>query len=322
MQLATQPNKEPAPVQTAKRAMLASVTRGRIVKPYRIVVYGPEGVGKSTFAAAAPNPVFLGAEDGTSELDVTRLPQPRDWSDANAAVDELRHEPHNFGTLAVDTLDWMEPLCWQEVCDEAKKPNIEALGYGKGYLAALDKWREFLGKLTDLRDARSMYIVLLAHSQIRTFRNPEDEDFDRFEMKLHGKSAGLIREWCDALLFANYETLAYKSGDRVRGVSSGARFIHTERRPAFDAKNRQGLPSQLPLSWDDFIAAAKIGAPLSVEALNEQLAELMQKVDGGTREKAVGWLAKAGDDAQKLAQIADRLRAKVDTNSNTNTENK
>jgi hypothetical protein len=297
---------------------ISAVRRGRIVKPYRLIVYGPEGVGKSTFAANAPNAVFLGSEDGTSELDVARLPEPRNWEDAIDAVEELRTASHDYGALAVDTLDWLEPLCWDKVCRDGKKKEIEDFGYGRGYLSALDSWRVFLHRLSELRDTRNMHIILLAHSQIRTFRNPEGEDFDRYEMKLHAKTAGLIREWCDAMLFANYETLAYESKGRVRGVGTGARFVHTERHPAFDAKNRQGLPERMPLSWEDFLAAAKAGTPSAEAALRKEIEALLTQVDEDTRAKATPLLASS--DARRLAQIADRLRAKVDTNNANNQE--
>jgi hypothetical protein len=297
---------------------LGAVRRGRIEKPYRVVLYGPEGVGKSTFAAGAPNTIFLGAEDGTSELDVARLPQPQNWEDAIDAVEMLRAERHDYGALALDTMDWLEPLCWDKVCRDGKKKDIESFGYGRGYLAALDLWREFLHRLTELRDAKGMYMVLLAHSQIRTFRNPEGEDFDRYEMKMHAKTAGLIREWCDAMLFANYETLAYEKDGRVRGIGTGARFVHTERHPAYDAKNRQGLPERLPLSWDDFIVAAKEGAPVAEAKIRAEIAALLEQVDADTREKALPLLD--GSDARRLAQIADRLRAKVDTGNTSNKE--
>jgi hypothetical protein len=318
MQLAKQPSEKTAdkPAAAPKRMSLGAVRRGRIEKPYRIVVFGPEGVGKSTFAAGAPNTIFLGAEDGTSELDVARLPQPTNWEDALDAVELLRNDKHDFGALAIDTLDWLEPLCWEKVCRDGKKKDIEDFGYGRGYTAALDHWREFLHRLTGLRDERNMYIVLLAHSMVRTFRNPQGEDFDRYEMKMHAKTAGLVREWCDALLFANYETLAYESKGRTRGVSDGARFIHTEHNAAFDAKNRQALPARLPLSWDEFVGAAKAGAPIAEDRVRKEIADLLPHVPRDIAEKAVA--AIEGADVRKLAVIADRLRARAADNATDN----
>jgi hypothetical protein len=127
--------------------------------------------------------------------------------------------------------------------------NIEDVGFGKGYNAALDRWRDMLSRLDTLRDRRGMNVILLAHSWIKTFRNPEGDDFDRYELKLHAKTSGLIKEWSDAVLFAAYETLtATDKSKRTRGISTGARIVHTERRAAFDAKNRFELPAELPAS--------------------------------------------------------------------------
>jgi hypothetical protein len=122
------------------------------------------------------------------------------------------------------------------------------------------------------------------------------------------------------MLFANYETLAYESKGRVRGVGSGARFIHTERHAAFDAKNRQGLPERLPLSWDEFLTAAKAGAPVAEDKARKEIAELLLLVPSEIAAKAV--TAMEGADTRKLAVIADRLRARAANETDNAQENK
>jgi hypothetical protein len=292
---------------------LGAVTKGRVERPRRIVLVGTEGIGKSTFAGQSPTPIFLGAEDGTSELDVTRLPEPRTWDDALDAIHLLTVEEHDYKTFVVDTLDWLEPLCWAHVCALGKKSSIEEFGYGKGYVEALDKWRIFLSRLDALRSKRSMGVILIAHSWIKPFKNPEGEDFDRYEMKLHAKASGLIKEWADAVLFAHYETFAAASKEkRAKGVSTGARLIHTTRTAAWDAKNRYGLPDSLPLSWDDFDAAVRAGVPADPAAMRAEIEELLARVDEDTRDKARAWLDK-NTRATDLAQMANRLRAKTET---------
>lgn len=247
--------------QRKPRMTLASVQRGKLKQPMRLVMYGPPGIGKSTFAAHAPAPIFLGAEKGTANLDVARFPQPERWQDAHEALRTLWNEEHGFKTLVVDTLDWLEPLIHDEVCaeDKDKPASIDDIGYGKGFNVALSKWRLFLGRLEKLCDARGMNIILLAHCHVKTFKAPDVEHYDRYEMKLHAKASGLIQEWADEVLFANYETLIDKDArtKAVRGMSDGTRLLHTVRHACWDAKNRHDLPAELKLSWDDYARAVR-----------------------------------------------------------------
>jgi hypothetical protein len=291
---------------------LEAVQTGRLQRPKRVLLYGCEGIGKSTFAASAPRPIFIGAEDGTAQLDVARFPEPKTWSEAGEAIATLGTAAHDYRTVVLDTLDWIEPLCWAHVCEAAKKPDIEAFGYGKGYVAALDQWRLLLASLDRLRAARGMHIVLLAHSHIRTFRNPEGDDFDRYELKLNTKAAGLCKEWCDALLYAAYETLTHTEDNRTRGVSTGARLIHTERRAAFDAKNRYDLPEKLPLSWADFEAAMTEG-PAPAASLLTDIETARKRLTNGDEKRVPGLVKKAGKDPAKLAKLLDWLNAKIQT---------
>lgn len=291
---------------------LKHIISGKLERPPRIILFGLDGLGKSTFAAGAPSPVFIGTEDGTAQLDVQRMPDINQWEDVIASVEELTTEAHEFRTLVIDTLDWLEPMCFNKVCRDAKKPDIESFSYGRGYTAALDEWRVLLPLLDKLRNTKSMQIILLAHAQVRTFRNPAGDDFDRYEMKMHAKSAGLFREWADIVLFANYEIYTHKdSKDRIRGVGDGSRIIHTEYRPAWDAKNRHGLPATLPLAWSELEQAIKRGEPVSLTQINAEITALIEQADATLQEQARGHVVRCGDDAQKLAKLADWLRAKL-----------
>lgn len=313
-----QPTTQPQPLKPSSppkpsRMTLGALVKGKIKAPMSIVLYGVEGIGKSTFGAGAPDPIFLGAEDGTKQLDVTRFPSPESWSDVQEAVRVLTQEQHSYRTLVLDTLDWAEPLLWAHICKRDQQPNIEAYGYGKGYQAALDEWRPFLASLERLIKAKGMNVVLLAHSWIKPFKNPEGDDFDRYEMKLHAKAAGLIKEWSDAVLFTNFETFAQKDSKtkRVRGVDSGVRLIYTKRRAAYDAKNRYGLPEVLPLSWAEFETAVERGQPNDPAALKAEI-ERKAKILGGEQErKTLASLENIGDDATKLEQLNNWAAAKV-----------
>jgi hypothetical protein len=300
---------------------LAKVVSGRIVKPMRLLVYGLEGVGKSTFAAAAPSPIFLGAEDGTSELDVRRFPQPTSFGDVLEAVAELTVTEHEYRTLVIDTLDWVEPLCWAHVCALASRPgkpplrSIEDFGYGKGYTEAGGAWRQLTAALEHLRAERRMHVVLLAHSWIKNFKNPSGDDFDRYEMKLHKSAAGLWREWCDAVLFAAHDVTTYESDNkRVKGISRGARILRTTHDAAWDAKNRYDLPASLPLDWEAFAEAAVAHRPDDPERLRAQIERLLAEVsDPKLIERVRNAAANATDNAGELARIANKLAAKIAT---------
>lgn len=298
------------------KMMLSSVVRGRIERPVRALIYGQPGVGKSTFAAHAPSPIFLGAEDGTSQLDVARFPEPKSWKDAHDAIGELRGGAHDFRTLAIDSLDWLEPLCWRHVCEtrvdkrEKKQDSIEGFGYGQGYVLAVDEWRQLCAHLDMLRVERTMNIVLIAHSHVKAFRNPDGDDFDRYEMKLNKLAVALIREWVDCVLFAQHEMLVRTANDRAKGVSSGARIMHTETRAAWDAKNRYDLPPTMPLSWTGFAAAiAAHSLPPNPAALTERIESLLTGVSDEIATRVREAMKKAEGKAPELARIAGYLAA-------------
>lgn len=315
--------KPPAAAATApaaSRMTLAQVKKGRITRPHRIVLYGPEGIGKSTFGANAPSPIFLPVEDGTGHLDVARFPKAETWKDIRDAVRTLLNESHSYETLVIDTLDAAEALLWRYMVerdkfadDKGRTPlkDIEGYGFGKGYTKALEDWRGLLKDLETLGTTRGMHVILLAHAQVKSFKNPAGEDYDRYELKLHSKASGLVKEWSDSVLFANYETFAKKDErtKRVRGFDSGARLIFTERRAAYDAKHRGNLPESLPLSWADFAAeSSKEVDPVAFAAeIVRKAAELGEdtaKVVAATVEKAKG-------NTQQLILINNRVNTRI-----------
>ena len=297
------------------RMTLAAVTRGVSPQPLRVVIYGPGGVGKSTFGAQAPKPIFLGAEDGSALLDVARFPQPETWGDALDAIRTLATEAHDFGTLVIDSADWMEPLCWAHVCQSARKPDIEAFGFGKGYVAALEEWRKLLAAIEGLRRAKRMHIVVIAHSIVATYKNPEGDDYDRFALKLHKGAAGILTEWCDELCYGSFRTHSSKvdpKGTRGRGYGS-ERVLYTERRAAFDAKSRHGLPPEMPLSWDEFFADTQRGAGELMAKLHAEANEALSRLDALAPEiaqKARAHVDAAGDPA-RLSMLLNTIFTRI-----------
>ena len=176
------------------------------------MIYGPEGIGKSTLAAQFPAPVFLDTEGGTHHLDVARFPAPKTWDDVTKTIAALTSEPHEFKTLVVDTADWLEKLLIEEVCRRANKTSIEEFGYGKGYVVLAEEVTKFLASLNALL-ARGMHVLLLAHCRIAKFEQPDAAGaYDRYELKLSKQVGPLVKEWCDMLLFANY----FNQGRRER----------------------------------------------------------------------------------------------------------
>lgn len=312
-----------SPQQTLKlppapsKMRLDALVRGRIEEPRRVLLYGPEGIGKTTFGASAPAPIFLCAESGTAQLDVVRFPTPENWTDVLEAVRTLTNDSHDFKTLVIDTLDWVEPLLWGHMVKRdttAKDPltNIEDYGYGKGFNRAVDDWRILLARLEQLRAAKGMNIIFLAHSWIKPFKNPEGPDYDRYELKVHNKAAGVLKEWCDAVLFANYETHAHEDKKkRVRGVDTGSRLIFTVRTGAYDAKNRYSLPATLPLSWADFDGAVRSGQVAPPAVLREEIERKAKELGGDIEKKTADLLKQVGNDTQKLSLLNNRLNAKL-----------
>lgn len=296
------------------RMTLQSVAKGKKRGPFRILIHGVDGVGKSTFGADAPNPIFLGSEDGSDHLDVARFPMPQSWDDILDAIRTLASEPSTYKTLVMDSLDWTEPLLWKAICARAQVSSIEEVGggYGKGYTAAFEEWRVLIAALERLQRERGMSVILIAHSFIKSFKNPEGDDFDRYILKLNEKAAGLVREWCSGVYFANYETFAVKDkAKRVRGVSTGARLLYTQRTAAYDAKDRYALPESLPLSWSEFAASVERGQSADPVILKEEI-ERKAKLLGAEMEKAtLDSLGRVGDDASKLAQLNSWVNCKV-----------
>ena len=233
------------------RMTLAGITRGKVVQPRRVLGYGHEASGKSSFGATSDSPVFLCAEDGTANLNIIRLPEPQTWEEVFEALNLLRTpELADRKTLVVDTLDWLEPLVWAEILKRnPKATSIEEVGggWGKGYTAALEEWRKFIAALERLKRERGMWIVLLAHAHVKNFKNPESDDYDRWQLKLNEKASGLFKEWCDEVLFMRLQTYTWKETEKgkAKGVSSGLRIMHTARTAAYDAKNRCNLPEEI-----------------------------------------------------------------------------
>ncbi|XHR31090.1 MAG: ATP-binding protein [Chthoniobacteraceae bacterium] len=229
---------------------------GRIQRPQKAVIYGPEGIGKSTLASQFPSPVFLDTEGGSHHLDITRLPAPKSWEEVTSAITALGSEAHDFHTFVIDTADWLEKLLIEHICQRSNKTSIEDFGYGKGYTLLAEEFTKLLASLDPLL-ARGMHVLLLAHCRIVKFEQPEAAGaYDRYELKLTKQVAPLVKEWCDMQLFANYFTrVAESDSGKKRGVGGRERVLYTCHTAAWDAKNRHGFEEKLPFAFASIAAS-------------------------------------------------------------------
>ena len=223
----------------------------------KVVIYGPEGIGKSTLAAHFPAPLFIDTEGGTGNLNVNRFDEkPTSWTMFKNYVQYVQSNPGICGTLVIDTMDWAERLCIEDILTSHNKKGIEDFGYGNGYVYVSEEIGRFMNTLQELIDKDICNVVLNCHAQLKKFEQPDEMGaYDRYELKL-GKKTGsqtapIVKEWADMILFCNYETFAVaadKDGKKFK-AQGGQRVMYTSHHPCWDAKNRVGLPDKLPLDY-------------------------------------------------------------------------
>ncbi len=259
------------------------ISRGVIEGAQKITIYGPEGIGKSYFASKFPNPVFIDTEGSTKHMDVARLPKPTSWTMLMEEVKYVKQHPETCDTLVVDTADWAERLCMEEICAKSQKTGIEDFGYGKGYVYLAEEFGRLLNALTELIDL-GINVVMVAHAQMRKFEQPDEMGaYDRWEMKLQKKTAPMVKEWADMVLFANYKTYvvnvdgqgAEKGTNKARG---GKRVMYTTHHPCWDAKNRHDLLDELELHYSEIAhCIPSRGGAVEVKKQPQQTTKATQK---------------------------------------------
>lgn len=287
-----------APLTTAqgKPAMsfsiLNHVIQERVISPRKILLHGVEGVGKTTWACKAPKPFLIATEPGSDAMEVPKLPSlVTDWQ-IPAEEEEVAFQHGYIGflnvlrtlarsyadqsigykTIIIDSVDWLERIIWEDVCANQKwfiekcrlnksqvaNKSITDFGYGKGYDYASDRFSRAIQGLNHFTSKCGAQVILIAHTTVQTFQDPQHEPYDRYTPKLHKKAGALLKEWCDEILFANWKTSITTTEEgfdkqRHRGHGTGERIMLTEERPAYVAKNRiSGMPHELPLSWEAY----------------------------------------------------------------------
>ncbi|MGI9176391.1 MAG: ATP-binding protein [Pirellulales bacterium] len=250
--------------------MALKIERGRRATPARVVIYGTEGIGKSTLAAAFPSAVILDTEEGTHHLDVARV-SIGSWDDLRQAVAEIGTS-REFKTVVIDSADWAERLLVESVLKDARKKSIEDFGYGKGWVIVAEQFGRFLSSC-DALVGQGLNVVFVAHSKVQRTSPPDLADgFDRYELKLAKQTAPLLKEWADALLFCTYKVQTTEGSDgRTKGIGGKKRVMHTERAAAWDAKNRYGLGEELPMTIEA-LEPLFANAPARKPTIREQIA--------------------------------------------------
>lgn len=264
---------------TSKRDWVKEIKMKGSGLPSRVIMHGVEGVGKTSWAANAPKPIFLMArgETGLETLidsgrlpEVPHFPESMSFDDLMSSLEWIRDSSHEYKTVVIDTLNGLERLCHEHVCkrdfgnDWGKHGFIS---YMAGFEISLADWRLLLNLLDEIRKKKKMSVICLCHTRVNTFKNPEGADFDRYAPAMHQKTWELTHRWADHVLFANFYTVVEVESNSKKGKAVGGqqRVMYTERHAAYDAKNRAGLPEEIEMgnsgseAWNNFISAMKGG---------------------------------------------------------------
>lgn len=233
------------------------IISGKKPSPRRVMLYGVHGIGKSTWASQAPECLIMNLEDGLNDIDCQRTEHLTTIDAVNECLAWLGTQTHQFQTIAIDSVDWLEGIIHAEIARKASKDSIADIGYGAGYKQALKLWDALLFKLDWLRTEKQMGVILLAHCAIKKYQDPEQESYDRYQPALHDTASALLQEWCDEVLFASYRTYLKKEDlgfNKSRGIALGGteRYVRTIETAAALAKNRLSLPPEIGFSWCEY----------------------------------------------------------------------
>lgn len=231
------------------------IIKGKLPCAKKVLIYGPEGIGKSTFASRFPDPLFIDTEGSTKEMDVSRTQKPSSWTMLLEQISYVKQHPDICRTLVIDTLDWAEQMCVEHICSKHGKSGIEDFGYGNGYVYAKEEFGRLLNRLEEIVQ-KGINVVVTAHAQMRKFEQPDELGaYDRWELKLGKKTTSqtspLVKEWADMVFFANYKTfsVAVDKDGKKHKAQGGERVMYTTHHPCWDAKNRYGLPDEMPFDY-------------------------------------------------------------------------
>lgn len=287
---------------------MPDIDTGTVRAPLRALIYGSEGIGKTTLAAGFPDPVFIDTEGGTERMDVRRItPNPTNWPQLIQLAEWARDNAQRFRTLVVDTADRAEAMCIEYVCRNNGKTGVEDFGYGKGYVYVAEEYCKLMDILDAVR-AKGCHVVVCAHAKMRKQELPDETGaFDRWELKLSRQVAPLLKEWADMILFANYKTIVVQDAEtKTNKARGGKRVMYTTHRPAWDAKNRFGLPEELPLDYSAIAGAVEAAWPSAEHAAENRDGSARKPEQRGPVKKKA---AKAPESPEKPAEAPESAPA-------------
>jgi hypothetical protein len=294
--------------------MKLNITRGKIARPQKIVIYAPEGIGKTTLAAACPDPLIIDLEQGSHHLDCARV-EPTSYAQTCDIVKELA-QGSDFSTVIIDTIDWLEEKMLEHVCKANNKASVEDFGYGKGYIVAAEEMVKFLTLLDKL--AVKSNVILLAHSEVKRQELPDHPPFDRYQLKLAKQIAPVVKEWADAILFGSFKLAIRESDGRAKGVAARERTLRCAHSATADAKNRHGLQDVEPWDIATIRKILKSSVPAEPAEPTQPAATLREFMLTFLpyRDKVVDFLIlrKELKEGQGLDDVSDEYRARVMSN--------
>lgn len=295
-------------------------TSGKIKKPFLILAYGPEKVGKSTFGSELPKPYFICGEDGTDQLDVHRG-KPKSWTDLKRLLQELRDSDHEYKTVVFDTIDWLEQLLLDYLRKSEEITNIKKIdgGYGAYKSRLKQEWHSLFYLVNEVR--KKMNICFLAHAQIKKFSDPSNScEYDRYELKMEfPEVSSVFKEYVDAILFANFETIVKKekSTKKIRAYGDNTRILYTERTHAFDAGNRFGMPEEMEFSAKEVLKYLDESDEDSCKRLLKEIDAIKKDFTNEAFIKTVSdYIEKVKDSPKKLRSIINKLKIKLNDGEN------
>lgn len=242
------------------------IITGKQARPRRILMYGPHGIGKSTWAASAWQPVIgIQTEDGLGDIGCDRFPLAKSFGDVTNAISELMTQDHEFKTVFLDSLDWTEKLVFDQVEADAGGVCIEKIdgGYGKGYIKAMKKWDFLLRGFDHLRTQKGMSVIFLAHARAVKVTPPDADQYDRWEPDLNKLASATIQEWCDEVFFLNYSGKSVIQKEvgfgkkQSRAVGENIPLIYTCEMPTHLAKRRIVINDTISRNFSEYAAAVK-----------------------------------------------------------------
>jgi hypothetical protein len=241
---------------------LSNIIKGIQPEPFRLLIHGTEGIGKSTFSACAPDPIFVQTEDGLSQIDVPKFPLAESFDAFTGYLNDLLNEKHGFQTVVIDSVDWLEKLAVHKVLeDNPKMKTLADFGYGQGYARLIPLFEQIIDLLNRLRRLRKMNVVLIAHTKMEKVEDPNGSSYDQYAPRLDKRVNGMVREWSDLIAFATVEISrsTEKDGLKERVVAKAVkdrtgndRVLILESSPAIVAKSRYTLPDKMPLDGNAF----------------------------------------------------------------------